>query len=55
MSWEGGKLSNPLTGAVKTGGKLRSRQTINVRSKSAEVTTGDPAAEIYNSEIIIQQ
>lgn len=49
LSWGGGKLSNPVGGSVTNGGMLRSRQTINVKSKSAEVTVVGPVKEMHNS------
>lgn len=47
-----GSLSNPFIGATTTGGKLRSRQTIKVKSKSAEVTAGAPVIEMYNNKMM---
>lgn len=37
-----GNASNPLGGGMIVGGMFRRRQTINVTSKSAEETKGDP-------------
>lgn len=46
-----GSSSNPLLGATTTGGKWRSRRTINVKSKSAEETAGAPVKETDKNEI----